>query len=1077
MKTCFLKLVTFLPFSLVLLLGTAASADELKEWQNPRLTGQNNEAPHAIMIACPDVRTAQKISVVSNRERVKSAFYRSLNGNWKYHYSANVSQRLADFWLPNFDDRGWPSIEVPSNVEMSGYGIPIYVNIRYPWTWHGAEPNPPFIPEDEPNNTINAYRRTFTVPSDWAGRPVFLTFDGVNSFFFLWINGQKVGCGKDSRTPVEFDITRYLQPGQNLLAIENFRWSDGSYLEDQDMWRMSGIFRDVYLWSPPTRHVRDFEIRTDLDGRYENAQVSIKTKVINRGPASSDVTLKAELLDAAGKPVVAPVMKASIPAGQEVELEAISPVSRPLKWTAETPNLYQLLLQLQDGSGKTLEVIPVKVGFRKVETREGNLLVNGQRIWIKGVNRHEFDPDRGQAITLEGMEKDILMMKRFNINTMRCSHYPNQPAWYDLCDRYGLYLIDEANIESHGMGFDEKTLARNPDWANAHMNRTIRMVERDKNHPSIIIWSLGNEAGDGPNFEADSKWIHQRDPSRPVHYEPAGRKPYTDIVCPMYPRPPELGRYAAEKRDRPFIMCEYEHAMGNGSGDFWSYWNQIYSKPFLQGGSIWDWVDQGLRQPQQKLPLARFEKVKPGAPTFWAYGGDFGPKGTPSDDNFCCNGLVTPDREPHPGLFFVKHVYKYIHCQPADLASRTIEVKNFYDFTNLKEIASGEWLLKADGAVVQQGKLPELDLLPHEAREITIPVIPFQPAPGVEYFLEVRFRLKKDLEWSKAGHEIAWDEFKLPDSAPAGRVNIAAATTPRLVEENGRLRISGKDFEAAFDKGSGTFVSWKYKGAELIRSALRPNFWRAQTDNDRGRHELNSQGIWRTAHENSQCTSCTAAVKDELRAVELRSSQSLPNVNANWETTYVVYGTGDVLVKARFIPGKLDLPKVVRVGMQMTVPAGFEQLAWFGPGPQESYADRKDARVGQYHGTVAEQFYADYTEPGETGNKVDTRWFTLVDRTGTGLLVVGQPQLSVNALHYATEDMNAGKHAFELPRRDFITLDLDLRQQGVGGDDSWGAWPHEEFLIPCKEYEYSFRLRPITRSDDAAKLARQSLPE
>jgi beta-galactosidase len=1063
--------------SLALLIPAAVSAQELKEWENPKLTGVNNEAPHAIMVICPDARTARGIRWVNNAERSKSSFYRSLNGDWKYHYSPNLSQRLTGFWTADFNDRDWPTIPVPSNVEMSGYGIPIYVNIRYPWTWHGVEPNPPFIPQNEPNNTINAYRRTFQVPKNWAGRHVLLTFDGVNSFFFLWINGQKVGLGKDSRTPVEFDITKYLNGGENLLAIENFRWSDGSYLEDQDMWRMSGIFRDVYLWAPPAQHLRDFEVKTELDGQYRDAELKISAKLINYASEASEITIKGELMDPAGKHIASPVISKPVAAGEETRLETTTPVANPLKWTAETPNLYKLLLTVQDAAGKVREVIPVNVGFRKVEIKEGNLLVNGQRILIKGVDRHEFDPDRGQAITLEGMEKDVQLMKRFNVNTMRCSHYPNQPAWYDLCDRYGIYLIDEANIESHGMGFGEKTLAKNPEWADAHMNRTVRMVERDKNHPSIIIWSLGNEAGDGPNFEADSKWIHQRDSSRPVHYEPAGRKPYTDIVCPMYPRPPELARYASEKRDRPFIMCEYEHAMGNGSGDFWSYWNQIYSKPFLQGGSIWDWVDQGLRQPQQPLPLQHFQKVKPGTKTFWAYGGDFGPAGTPSDDNFCCNGLVTADREPHPGLFFVKHVYQYIHCRPVDLAARTFEVKNYYDFVNLNEAATGTWRLKADGRTVQQGKLPSLDVAPHGTQTITIPLKAFQPEPGTEYFVELSFQLRKDSLWAKAGHEIAWDEFKLPDSSPAMVVNGGAIPAPSLVQDDDRIKVSGKDFQAEFDKKSGSFVSWKYKGTELISSPLRPDFWRAQTDNDRGRHELKSQGIWRAAHADAQNRSCSAVAKDGAHAVEVTSTQHLPKIDADWQTTYVVYGSGDIAVKIHFSPAKTDLPKMVRFGMQMALPAGFEKIAWLGPGPQESYADRKDAKVGMYQGTVSEQFYADYTEPGESGNKADARWLALMNNKGIGLLAVGQPLLSANALHYGTEDMNAGKHAFELPRRDFVTLNLDLRQQGVGGDDSWGAWPHEEFLIPCQERTYSFRLRPFSQGEKPEKLARQVLPE
>ncbi|HZL43620.1 MAG TPA: glycoside hydrolase family 2 TIM barrel-domain containing protein, partial [Verrucomicrobiae bacterium] len=603
------------------------------EWEDPGLTGVNNERPHATMVICPDAETAKSIGPASNRERVKSSFYRSLNGDWKYHYSSNHQARVADFWKPDFDDSAWPEIAVPSNVELSGYGIPIYVNIRYPWQ---GGPRPPIVPAQDPNNTVNAYRRAFTVPADWAGQHVFLTFDGVNSFFDLWINGEKVGMGKDSRTPVEFDITKYLKPGQNLIAVENFRWCDGSFLEDQDMWRLSGIFRDVYLWSPPKVHIRDLECQPDLDADYRDATIQGHAHLVNYSREPVDVVVHVELLDPDGVTVLSQSVQKHLGPEEEISVDGMAPVANPLKWTAETPNLYKLLTSVLDESGNAVEVLPMNIGFRKVEIRDGNFLVNGKRIFIKGVNRHEFDPDLGQAITSEGMERDIRLMKQFNINAMRCSHYPNQPAWYDLCDRYGLYLIDEANIESHGMGYGSNTLARNPAWAEAHLNRTIRMVERDKNHPSVVVWSLGNEAGDGPNFEATSRWVHQRDSSRPVHYEGAGWKPHVDILSEMYPAPAKLGRYAAEPRTRPYIMCEYEHAMGNGSGDLRSYWDQIYTKTNLQGGFIWDWVDQGLRQKQQALPMAHFTKVRPGDATFWAYGGDFGPAGTPTDDNFCC---------------------------------------------------------------------------------------------------------------------------------------------------------------------------------------------------------------------------------------------------------------------------------------------------------------------------------------------------------------------------------------------------------------------------------------------------------
>jgi beta-galactosidase len=1052
-----------------------ASAQDPQEWETPRLTGINNQPPHATMVVCPDAQTALSVGVVDNRERVKSPFYRSLNGNWKYHYSPNPLARVPDFWKPDFDDGLWATIPVPSNVELSGYGIPVYVNIRYPWTWHNAGPNPPFVPPDDPNDTVNAYRRTFEVPAEWAGRHVFLTFDGVNSFFDLWINGQKVGMGKDSRTPVEFDITPYLKPGTNLLAVENFRWSDGSYLEDQDMWRLSGIFRDVYLWSAPRVHIQDFEVKTVLDADYRDAKLEVNARLINYGKQAENITLQADLMDSAGKVIRSSSLQKQLGSGEATLVDSVASVSNPLKWSAETPSLYKLLLTLKDPAGKTLEVIPCNVGFRRVEIRDGNLLVNGKRILIKGTDRHEFDPDRGQAIMADIMERDIKLMKQFNLNTVRCSHYPNQPAWYDLCDRYGIYLIDEANIESHGMGYGDQTLARNPDWADAHMNRTVRMVERDKNHPSIIIWSLGNEAGEGPNFEADAQWIHQRDPGRPVHYEPASWKPYGDIVCPMYPSPNELANYAARPETRPYIMCEYEHAMGNGSGDFWSYWELIYNRPYLQGGSIWDWVDQGLRTPQQPLPAAHYEAPKPGQKTFWAFGGDFGPAGTPSDSAFCCNGLVSPDRQPHPGLYEVKHVYQYIHCRPVDLAARKVEIKNWYDFTNLKDIADGEWRLKADGRQIQSGPLPVLDLAPRAARELEIPVKAFAPQPGVEYFLELRFTLKRDLPWVKAGHELAWDEFKLPDRAPA--VSVAAESFPamKLTQDDRQIEVNGPNFTVGFDKTAGTLASWRYGDTELIHSPLRPDFWRAETDNDRGRRMDLSQGIWRQAGRDAQVRRVLVGENPGTHAILVRVAMSLPKVGAEWETDYSILGSGDIVVSASFRPGNTILPVLPRLGMQMALPQGFERITWLGPGPRETYCDRKDAPVGVYSSTVEEQFFPDYVKPGETGNKVDVRWVALTNDKGIGLLAVGEPLLSVNALHHGTDDLNAGLHPFELPHRAYITLNLDLKQQGVGGDNSWGAWPHQPFLLPCRPYSYSFRLRPFGVGDDPGQLARTTI--
>jgi len=1246
----------------LVLFALAQEQTEPPDWQNPRLTGINNLTPHATMVVCPDVDTALKIEYTANSERVKSPFYRSLNGIWKYFYGSNHLGRVWDFWKPDFDDSAWATVQVPSNVELHGYGVPIYVNVRYPWRqpWR-----PPFVPPDDPNNTVNHYRRMFTVPEEWAGRRVLLTFDGVNSFFYVWVNGQKVGMGKDSRTPVEFDVTRFVKPGDNLIAVENFRWCDGSYLEDQDMWRLSGIFRDVYIWSPPDVHIRDFEVKTDLDAQYRDATLTVELALENTTQNPADVSIEAKLLDSNGLAVATLRTQTTVTADTNCTRATLSgAITNPQKWTAETPNLYKLLITLKDKAEKVLEVIPVNVGFRKVEIKDGNLLVNGQRILIKGVNRHEIHPDLGQAVSVESMIKDIQIMKQYNINTVRTCHYPNHPAWYDLCDRYGIYLINEANIESHGMGYGPASLAKNPEWLDAHMNRTMRMVERDKNHPSVIIWSLGNEAGDGPNFEATSAWIKRRDPSRPVHYEQAGRRPHTDIVCPMYPRPRQLAEYAAQPQTRPYIMCEYSHAMGNSSGGMWAYWSNIYSLPYLQGGCIWDWVDQGLRKPipasspfedrsprklkfslpqnvlsegflagpvrlpdashlnitgpitleawvkpvptdghacfiskgdtQWALQVARGDALEffvydpdnetwvttetplpndwagrwhhvagvfdgselrlyldgkrvgttqyngkvartaypveiggnsqvegrevaglireariysralsdaeianpargsdpalafwlklqgqtPGPAAeqkgfFWAYGGDFGPPGTPSDDNFCCNGLVTPDREPHPGLFEVKHIYQYVHCKPVDLAARVIQIKNWYDFLNLKDIATVHWRLTGDGIELQSGQIPTPDLPPRATTNITVPVKPFKPQPGVEYFLELSFRLKSDTAWAKAGHELAWEQFKLPDAAPAQIAKATTAPRLRLSQDKSRVTVTGKGFTVVFDKATGTLGSWKLDGTELVHSPLRPDFWRAPTDNDRGRNMARSQGIWQYAHQEAKLERFSVEEVRKSNAVKITAVHHLPKVDARWQTVYTVYATGDIRVEANFKPGKTDLPKLPRIGMQMAVTPGFEYISWLGPGPHETYCDRKDAKIGLYSGTVSEQFYWHYTEPGESGNKVEVRWVALRNNNGIGLLVVGQPLLSVNALHYTTDDLQSAKHPFELTKRDFITLNLDLKQQGVGGDDSWGAWPHEEHLIPCQEYSYAFLLRPLKSGSKPEHLARE----
>jgi beta-galactosidase len=1057
-------------------ISNAVLAQETKDWQNPQLTGINNLSPHATMVICRDVATAQKINATSNLERVKSPFYASLNGDWKYHYSVNHKDRIPDFWLSGFDDSKWVTIPVPSNVELQGHGVPIFVNIKYPWSSKGVEVTPPFVPEDNRFNTVNSYRRSFTVPKEWDGRRTLITFDGVNSFFYLWINGQKVGMGKDSRTPTEFDISPYLKTGENILAVENFRWCDGSYLEDQDFWRLSGIFRDVYLWSPSNLHINDFFVKTELDTHYCDAELKVNVKVENRTKLQAIAKVEAVLLDANGKQLALPPMELKMPANGETEATLSTTISNPLKWTAETPKLYQLLLTLKDKGGKVLEVIPTKVGFRKVEIKEGNFLVNGKRVLIKGVNRNEHDPYLGQVMTHERMVQDIKMLKQYNFNTVRTSHYPNVPEWYDLCDEYGIYVINEANIESHGMVKQNNSLAGKPEWLAAHLNRTVRMVERDKNHPSVCFWSLGNEAGDGSNFEATYAWIKQRDNSRPVQYEKAKKEPHTDVIGEMYASIEALEKYSKEPQTRPFIMIEYAHAKGNSTGGLWDYWRPIYDgQPYVQGGSIWDWADQALAQPQNRPNREQVWPVKPWDKRFWAIGGDIGPEDVIEDGNSSCDGLVSADRNPHPGLLEVKHVYQYIRCKPLDLAKRIFELKNWYDFTNLKEIAKIEWQLTGDGKTVQAGEMAAPDLAPYATTKLSIPINSFTPAPGVEYFIEIRFLLKESTSWATAGHELAWDQFKLPDAVPASTIDAGTLPKLSLKQTENQATVQGQNFVAAFDKKKGTLSSWKFEGSELIQSPLRPDFWRAATDNDRGRKMEKVQEVWKNASQSAELKSFQVNQISKNKLV-LVANFSLPTVKAEWQTSYTVLGNGEITVDTKFTPTTTDLPLLPRFGMQMIMPAGFDSIKWLGPGPQESYSDRHDAKVAIYNGLVRNQFYSDYVIPGESGNKVEVRWVAITNSNGMGLLAIGSPLLSANAMKFTTEDIEMASYPYQIPIRDFTVLNLDWKQEGMGGDTNWGnkAWPHKPYLIPAEGQSYQFRLRPFAKGEDVSITARKA---
>ena len=806
------------------------------DWQNPQIVGRNKEPGHATLVPYADEVTALA------EDRMASPYFKLLNGEWQFKVAPNPASAPERFYEPGFDASGWDTIAVPGNWQLQGlgrgYDVPMYCNVQYPFPIDDL----PRVPED--NNPTGSYRRSFTVPEEWSGRQIFLLFEGVDSAFHLLVNVAMVGYSQDGRLPAEFNVTPYVRPGENTLAVRVYRWSDGSYLEDQDYWRLSGIYRDAYLWAVPPVHVRDFWIRTDLDAAYRDATLKARIKVRNYGAEDvDDYTLELALFDEANqrtcpehsRRVSESAMAVAVKAGGEATLDLEQAVVNPRKWSAEHPNLYTLLLTLKDATGSVIEVESCKVGFRQVEIKDGQIHVNGVPVLFRGVNRHEHDPGTGHTISVESMIQDIRLMKQFNVNAVRTCHYPNDPRWYDLCDRYGIYLIDEANIETHGVW---DLLTKDPAWKTAFMERGIRMVERDKNHPSVIIWSLGNESGYGPNHQALANCIHGHDPTRPVFYDSATMDrvyqgpetaPEIDIVSTMYPRLDRLIEMAqAPGETRPFIMAEYAHSMGNSPGNLKEYWDIIETYPRLQGGFIWDWVDQGIRQ-------VTAEGVE-----WFAYGGDFGD--VPNDSSFCINGLVFPDRTIHPSLWEAKKVYQPIKVEPVDLLAGQVEIVNRYFFSDLSGLDVA-WKLSADDRVLQDGQLPRL-CTPAGGREVvTVPFVEPELEPGVEYWLTLSFRLAEDTPWAEKGHEVAWEQFKVPfDVPPVAPVFASEMPVLKLTESDAQAVVEGAEFRLLFDKSEGTITSFRYRGHELVERDPRLSFWRAPTEND-----LNTWGDERAA--------------------------------------------------------------------------------------------------------------------------------------------------------------------------------------------------------------------------------------
>ncbi|MCP5522664.1 MAG: DUF4981 domain-containing protein [Verrucomicrobiales bacterium] len=1041
-------------------MGAADDEHGLPVWQDPAVQGIGREPRHASFLRFPNADLARANADATKPlldRRAASPWYQSLNGDWRFHWSSSVPDRPAEFFQPDFDVSGWKTIPVPSCWQLEGYDIPIYVNYmspdsKCPW----GRMDPPHIPPEK--NPVGSYRRTFTVPADWSGRRVLIHFDGVESAYFVWVNGTLAGFAKDARTPGEFDLTKLLVPGENVLAVEVYRYSDASYLEDQDKWRLNGIFRDVYLTAQSPCRVRDIFVTPDLDSTGKRGRLRVEIEVANSGAEVVEgAKVAAVLEDADGNALVPGPMEALLHVATDGKMLATLATTVPAvePWSAENPRLYRLLLTLRDPAGEVIEVIPWQVGFRSSRVADGQLLVNDRPIYIKGVNRHEMDPDRGYSVSREMMIRDIRLMKQHNINAVRTSHYPDTPEWYDLCDLYGIYLIDEANIESHGIGYDaSRTLAGKSEWEAAHLDRTMNMVERDKNHAAVVIWSLGNEAGDGPNFVATSAWIKSRDSSRPVHYERAGLARHTDIYCPMYATPDQMERYARRNPDRPLILCEYAHAMGNSVGNLTDYWEVIERYPVLQGGFIWDWVDQCLR--------ARDDDGR----EFWAYGGDYGPPGTPSDGNFLANGVVAPDRTPHPSLTEVAKVYQYIKIDPVDLVEGRVRVRNAYAFSDLADFTVS-YEIAAEGVVIKRGTLPVLDLEPGAEAEIQIPVREVVRVPGVEHFLTVRFALADDALWAPRGHIVAWEQFALPTVATAATPVAVAGDALKAERDDNRIVVTGAGFSVALSLKTGALESFRVQGDEMLAAPLVPNFWRAQTDNDSASRDmmLHDLGVWKEAAA-GRVVGHTALTQSQPDRIEVRCEGSLLDGKVPWTQTCVIQGDGTVGVRMRIEPGS-GLPEIPRVGMQLALPARYDQVTWYGRGADENYLDRHAGTpVGRYSRSVEEMIH-NYMRPQENGNRTDVRWIVCADRAGRGLMAVGDEHLlSTSVWPFTQEDLATAKHTHELPRRGFVTWNLDHLQRGLGSINSWGAKPLPKYRLTAPEYDYSFTLLPVEGSPD-----------
>ncbi|MBM7570408.1 glycoside hydrolase family 2 TIM barrel-domain containing protein [Aquibacillus albus] len=1001
-------------------------------------------------------------------DRGQSDKFKLLNGTWKFNYT-ETPQEAESLGFNQVDD--WDDIPVPSCWQMQGYGYPHYTNVQYPFPVE-----PPHVPTENPTGT---YWREFYVSDEWLTEQLILRFEGVDSAFHLWINGQEVGYSQGSRIPAEFDITPYIQKGKNSIGVRVYQWSDGSYIEDQDMWWLSGIFRDVYLLAKPNVHIYDFFVKTNLDSNYEHATLQLDTIIKNTLSMNlNKYSLDIKLLDKQNNSIVEE--KASIKEF-DTKLSFSIPVKNPKKWTAETPYLYHLLLTLKNDRGDIVEIVPAKVGFRSIELKDGLILINGIPVKFKGVNRHDHHPDLGRTVPVDWMIEDMKLMKQHNINAVRTSHYPNDPRFYKLCDEFGLYVIDESDLECHGFVFVDNPhqLSDDKDWQAAYIDRISRMVERDKNHPSIIMWSLGNESGYGQNHDAMYQWAKEKDPTRLVHYEGECReilhhsnqkKPVedpisSDVFTTMYTdinTMEELGKRTDLKK--PHILCEYAHAMGNGPGAFQEYWDLFYTYDRLQGGFVWEWLDHGIRQFAEE------------GQEYFAYGGDFGEE--IHDSNFVMDGLVMADHTPSPALDQYKKVIEPVVVKAIDLKNGELDISNRYDFLSLGHLQL-HWSIVADNQIIHEGS-QKMDAIPaRDSRVISLPYTLPSSSSDTDYWLNVRFVTTTSTKWAPIGHEVAWTQFLLPVTAEQGVNKLTIQQHPiQLHETEMDLSIIGADFDITFDKISGTIKGWKYNNATVMESGPRLHLQRANIDNDRWNNThtkpVSSKEMWQQynlhllQHRLQGFTVETIENKQKVE-VTVKTRVAPPKYNWGIETTYVytIYGSGDVEIQ---VEGHKvgNAPEVLpRIGLQLRLPKHQQHVTWYGRGPGEAYVDSKEATKFGIWSNSVDGLYTPYAFPQENGNRHQVSWASFTNTYGVGLLTVGKPTFDFSAHYYTTENLEQAEHPYELEKQDFITLNLDYKHHGLGSA-SCGPDVLEKYQLTDSEFEFSVRLKPYAKSEHSA---------